>query len=285
VSISSYPVLFNFSLLDYSNRLYQRSFSHQRTESDHHSSFSQIIGQSMSHAAREITEQKILPSPQMGAYCSRFITKNDDVKNDKHTEMSKSNNKNWSGDSAPPEDKNTFDNSGDVKSGPDCTEHHNNIQKRAENIENITSQKSTIESQSSISASPGSPGSPMIPDSKSSQAPEALYVSEARAEFVDPIRSVEAFFSNDISLDGHSIESSPCYPIIGSRPGEISTDTVYYCKLHPDNLGSTFLSAIENHCRDKEPDIHKAEILRLRVTDTEHDITQQQHDPSQGESA
>jgi hypothetical protein len=53
--------------------------------------------------AREITEQNILPSPQMGAYCSRFITKNDDVKNDKHTEMSKNNNRNWSRGSAPAE--------------------------------------------------------------------------------------------------------------------------------------------------------------------------------------
>jgi len=32
--------------------------------------------------------------------------------------------------------------------------------------------------------------------------------------------------------------------------------------LLPD-LGSTFLSAIELHCREKEPDSHKAEIVRL----------------------
>ena len=75
-----------------------------------------------------------------------------------------------------------------------------------------------------------------------------------------PIISIEDFFSSDMPLSGHSIEESPCYPIIGFRPGEISIDTVYYCKLHPD-LGSTFLAAIELHCRQKEPDIHKAEIL------------------------
>jgi hypothetical protein len=102
---------------------------------------------------------------------------------------------------------------------------------------------------------------------------------------VNPIISVEYFFSNDMPLDAHSFEESPCYPIIGSKPGEIPTDTVYYCKLHPE-LGSTFLTAIEIHCREKEPDIHKAKILFAGViataTTAEHDITQQH---GQGESA
>lgn len=38
-----------------------------------------------------------------------------------------------------------------------------------------------------------------------------------------PIMSVEDFFNNDIPLDGHSFEESPCYPIISCRPGEIPT--------------------------------------------------------------
>lgn len=74
---------------------------------------------------------------------------------------------------------------------------------------------------------------------------------------------VEDFFSNDIPLGGHSIEQSPCAAIIGSKPGEIPTDTVYCCKLCPDMIPSIFLQAVENHCRDKEPDVHKAEILRI----------------------
>jgi hypothetical protein len=37
---------------------------------------------------------------------------------------------------------------------------------------------------------------------------------------------------------------SPCFPIIGSKRGELPTDIVYFCKKHPD-LGSTFLSQIE----------------------------------------
>jgi hypothetical protein len=102
---------------------------------------------------------------------------------------------------------------------------------------------------------------------------------------IDPIASVDEFFSNDIPLDGHSLEQSPCYSIIGSKPGEIPTNTVYYCKLHPD-LPSTFINAIENHCRDKEPDIHKAEILRVLAiaTTAEREAAQQQHSPSLGES-
>jgi hypothetical protein len=102
-------------------------------------------------------------------------------------------------------------------------------------------------------------------------------LQEPSKEIIGPITSFEGFFNDDIPLEPHSFEESPCYPIIGSRPGEISTDTVYYCKIHPDRLGTTFLTAIENHCRD-EPDIHKAEILRLGGTATaERDTTQRQH--------
>lgn len=60
------------------------------------------------------------------------------------------------------------------------------------------------------------------------------------------------------AIPDHSIEESPCFPIIGSRPGEISTDIIYYCKLHPE-LRSTFLPEIV--IADKKPDIHTAAIL------------------------
>src|SRR5215467_5234093 len=40
-----------------------------------------------------------------------------------------------------------------------------------------------------------------------------------------PIVSVEDFFNDDMPLSGHSIEESPCQPIIDPRPGEISTGT------------------------------------------------------------
>jgi hypothetical protein len=75
-------------------------------------------------------------------------------------------------------------------------------------------------------------------------------------------QSVEYFFSNDMPLPGHSLEQSPCYPIIGSMQDEMQLETIYYCKLHPD-LGSTFLTEIELHCREKEPEIHRAEISRV----------------------
>lgn len=81
-------------------------------------------------------------------------------------------------------------------------------------------------------------------------------------ESFNPIISVRDFFSNDMPLNDHSLEESPCFPIINTRPGETSTDIIYYCKLHPE-LGSTFLTQVELHCRQKEPDIHRAEILRI----------------------
>lgn len=90
---------------------------------------------------------------------------------------------------------------------------------------------------------------------------ELEYLQEQSKKPFNPIISIEDFFSNDMPLDNHSVEESPCYPIIDIKPGEIPTEIVYYCRLHPD-LSSTFLSQIEIHCR-KEPGIHKSEILKI----------------------
>ncbi|MGA9153701.1 MAG: hypothetical protein WBZ36_24225, partial [Candidatus Nitrosopolaris sp.] len=76
----------------------------------------------------------------------------------------------------------------------------------------------------------------------------------------NPIISIEDFFRDDVPLPSHSVEESPCFHIITTKSGEIPTETVYYCKLHPE-LGSTFLSQIELHCIQKEPEHHKAAIL------------------------
>jgi DNA replicative helicase MCM subunit Mcm2 (Cdc46/Mcm family) len=84
------------------------------------------------------------------------------------------------------------------------------------------------------------------------------------------------FFDKKSDISDHSLEQSPCHLIIGSRTEEINgtvydadenptdatyTNIVYYCKLHAE-LGSTFLGEIELHCREKEPENHKAEILK-----------------------
>ncbi len=82
-----------------------------------------------------------------------------------------------------------------------------------------------------------------------------------KSDITQPIVSVENFFSNDMPLPDHSLEQSPCYTIIDVSQDEMGFQT-YHCKLHPELMGSTFLTAIENHCRDN-PDTHKTEILRL----------------------
>jgi hypothetical protein len=82
---------------------------------------------------------------------------------------------------------------------------------------------------------------------------------EPSKESFNPIVSIEYFFNNE----SHSIGESPCFGIINTKSGEIPTDTIYYCELHPD-LGSTFLSQIELHCRQSEPEHHKAAILAKR---------------------
>ena len=74
------------------------------------------------------------------------------------------------------------------------------------------------------------------------------------------IVSIEDFFHDEPDspyhpLFEHSLEQSPCYPIINKR-GEF-----YYCKLHP-KVSSIHLDSIEQHCKYKDPYGHKAELLK-----------------------
>ena len=79
------------------------------------------------------------------------------------------------------------------------------------------------------------------------------------------IVSVERFF-NDVAdlpyqpLPEHSLEQSPCYPIIGR-----SNNRLYFCRLHPE-CKSVYLESIEQHCKYKDPDYHKSEILKQLST-------------------
>lgn len=78
---------------------------------------------------------------------------------------------------------------------------------------------------------------------------------------LEPIVSIEEFFHDlpDLPytpLREHSLEESPCYPIISKK------DKFYYCNVHP-SIESIYLDTIEHHCKYKESDVHKSEILRL----------------------
>jgi hypothetical protein len=46
----------------------------------------------------------------------------------------------------------------------------------------------------------------------------------------------------------------------------------YFCKLHPD-LVNINLSSIEHHCKYKESEFHKSEILRLLLLIEDEDYT------------
>jgi hypothetical protein len=81
-----------------------------------------------------------------------------------------------------------------------------------------------------------------------------------------PIVSVEEFFYDNPDthwkpLPEHDLKASPCYPIIGTR-NNYKAKTFYYYKLHPE-IENVYLETIEHHCKYKEPDIHKSEVLRL----------------------
>jgi hypothetical protein len=82
-----------------------------------------------------------------------------------------------------------------------------------------------------------------------------------------PIVSVEEFFYDDPNtpwklLPEHDLKHSPCYPIIDIRRHHNYKIPFYYCKLHPD-IENVYLETIEHHCKYKEPDMHKSEIMRL----------------------
>jgi hypothetical protein len=77
------------------------------------------------------------------------------------------------------------------------------------------------------------------------------------------------FFKDDpdkpySALRTHSLEQSPCYPLIGVKPaGE--RHVLYYCDMHQE-FQNINLSSVEHHCLYKEPEYHKAEVLaRLAV--------------------
>lgn len=74
------------------------------------------------------------------------------------------------------------------------------------------------------------------------------------------IQSIEDFFHDDPnlpyrSLPEHGLEDSPCHPII-EKKGDFCC-----CKLHTD-IQNICLESIEHHCKYKEPESHKSEILK-----------------------
>jgi hypothetical protein len=77
--------------------------------------------------------------------------------------------------------------------------------------------------------------------------------------------SIEEFFFDDPAispwkpLPKHSLEQSPCYPIIGMH--NKYRVPFYYCKLHP-KIENIYLESIEHHCKFSEPGLHKSEILK-----------------------
>jgi hypothetical protein len=81
-----------------------------------------------------------------------------------------------------------------------------------------------------------------------------------------PIVTVQEFFRvhPDVpyeyqTLPPHSLEQSPCYPIISKKGG------FYRCKVHPKEQ-NIYLETIEHHCKYKDPELHKSEIIRLTST-------------------
>jgi hypothetical protein len=63
-------------------------------------------------------------------------------------------------------------------------------------------------------------------------------------------------------LPEHTVEQNPCYPIIGRNH---NSNRLYFCKLHPE-IKSVSLDSIEHHCKYKDPDYHKSEILKISST-------------------
>lgn len=85
-----------------------------------------------------------------------------------------------------------------------------------------------------------------------------------------PIISVDEFFRDDpdkpySTLRSHLFEQSPSYPIIGVKP--VGNQIMYYCEIcrpefaNDSAVANINLSSIEHHCKYKDPERHRAEIL------------------------
>jgi hypothetical protein len=76
-------------------------------------------------------------------------------------------------------------------------------------------------------------------------------------------------------LPAHTMEQSPCYPIIIKTivKEERGRRESYLCKLHcSQEYSSTDLDTIEYHCKTNDPQLHKAEIIRLLKEEEEAEV-------------
>ncbi|MGA9153703.1 MAG: hypothetical protein WBZ36_24235 [Candidatus Nitrosopolaris sp.] len=85
-----------------------------------------------------------------------------------------------------------------------------------------------------------------------------------------PIIPVDEFFKDDhdkpySALRSHSLEESPCYPIIDVKLA--GRHLIYHCEIcrpefaNDSVVANINLSSIEHHCRYKDPDRHRIEIV------------------------
>jgi hypothetical protein len=93
------------------------------------------------------------------------------------------------------------------------------------------------------------------------------FVDRIGVEYFNLI-SIEDFFFDDPAitpenpwkpLPKHSLEQSPCYPIIGMH--KKYRVPFYYCKLH-SHIENIYLESIEHHCKFSEPAVHKSALLQ-----------------------
>ena len=107
---------------------------------------------------------------------------------------------------------------------------------------------------------------------------ESISVTTSYTSYaLDSKKKVEDFFYDNLSLPykplpPHSLEQSPCYPITGINHKR----GTYYCKLHRKESENIHLESVEHHCKYKDPDVHKKEIIyklsliqKDNVTETE----------------
>jgi hypothetical protein len=147
-------------------------------------------------------------------------------------------------------------NNNSVISGDDINNIHNNTENIIKNHEPNVAKMSDNTSTYPIIPSQSSQSS----HSNSNQLEPSKHPDSSN-DIVQPIVSVEEFFKDDPDtpwepLPTHNLEQSPCYPIIKNKGEEF-----YYCKLHP-KVSSIHLDSIEQHCKYKDPDGHKAELLK-----------------------
>jgi hypothetical protein len=99
-----------------------------------------------------------------------------------------------------------------------------------------------------------------IPNNSIERSNDTVSSTNSGSNYRYTVEDIVKFFASDNGQEGdHSFEESICRPLIGQRRDK---PFFYYCK-EDTNVEFFHLKSIEDHIRLKDPERHKAKLLKL----------------------